>query len=311
MAGQFWCHSLCILVFIVAVACSQNRLETQRAPSEVIAVVNGRPILEEEFESFVSTGDDGLGEDAVDLPRDLLFREFLMERLLLEEAEKRNITLEEKEVEDHLTQWLVHEERATPDLVERVRRFLMIQKLVRQEIESQVSVNLQDMKTYYREHEEEFAVEDQAHVLEILADSLVGAEEIRSGLEFRDVRSFKKAAQVYSGGLTASEGGDLGTFERGQLPENFEKFIFALKPGEISSVFQSGEGFHIFMVEEWIPRHPRKFHEVQKEIFDRLAVTQERSALQHYANQLRETASIEVRDETLNLKWERLNAGIE
>ena len=295
---------------MVAATCSSKSLETKRAPSEVIAVVNSQPILEEEFQSFVWLRDDGLGKESIDLPRDLRFQEFLMERLLLEEAEKRDITLEEKEIENHLTQWLLDEEGVTPDLVEHVRKFLMIQKLVRQEIQSQVTVNLQDMKAYYREHKKEFVVEDQAHVLEILVNNLTRAEEIR-GLDLRDSRSFRKAAQTYSGGLTATAGGDLGTFERGQLPENFEKLIFALKPGETSSVFESGEGFHIFMVEEWIPRYPRKFHEVQSEIFDKLAVTQERSALQHYANQLRETASIEVRDKTLNLEWGRLNAGIE
>ena len=115
------------------------------------------------------------------------------------------------------------------------------------------------MQRYYRRHSDEYKVDDEYHVLEILLEDRERAEEIRAQLNFGDVRTFKSMARSYSQGLTAQAGGVLGTFRSGQLPENFEKVIFQLKAGEISTVFRSPEGYHIFMIEEWVPATPRNF----------------------------------------------------
>ncbi len=136
----------------------------------------------------------------------------------------------------------------------------------------------------------------------ILLEDRERAEEIRAQLNFGDVRTFKSMARSYSQGLTAQAGGDLGTFTSGQLPENFEKVIFQLKAGEISTVFRSPEGYHIFMMEEWVPRHAQKFHEVQEAIFEKLVGEKESVALEEYINQLFQSASIEVHDRTLSLE---------
>ncbi len=56
------------------------------------------------------------------------------------------------------------------------------------------------------------------------------------------------------------------------------------------------------MMEEWIPRHAQKFHEVQEAIFEKLVGEKESVALDEYVNQLFQSASIEVHDRTLSLE---------
>ena len=158
------------------------------------------------------------------------------------------------------------------------------------------------MQRYYRRHSDDYKVDDEYHVLEILLEDRERAEEIREQLNFGDVRTFNSMARRHSQGVTAQAGGDLGTFKRGQLPENFEKIIFQLKAGEISTIFHSPEGYHIFMMEEWIARHAQKFHEVQEAIFEKLVGEKESVALDDYVNQLFQSASIEVHDPTLSLE---------
>ena len=292
-------------------ACLQEEaIQPLEHQSRTLAVINGLPILEEQFEDFLSLDPNELESDSSDSRRNILFREFVTEQLLLQEAGKEGISVLEQEVQRQLDGWLSEGQEATPALRERVRTLLTIQTFIKREIGEQITIGNQEMQTYYRSHEEEYMINDQAHVLEILLDDRDRAEEIHGELNSGDVRTFKNLARNYSSGLTAEAGGDLGTFERGELPEDFEKTIFELKPGEISPVFRSVEGFHIFMMEEWVPRHAQKFYEVQDTVFDQLVADKERVALDRYMKQLFLAASVEIHDEDLDLEWEDSSASL-
>ncbi|MFA6215223.1 MAG: peptidylprolyl isomerase [Patescibacteria group bacterium] len=87
-----------------------------------------------------------------------------------------------------------------------------------------------------------------------LDDSLNGAarkkiEEILKTIK-TGKETFEQAAQKYSEDMTASQGGDLGYFGRGQMVPEFEKTAFALNPGEISDIIKTQFGYHLIKVEE-------------------------------------------------------------
>ena len=57
--------------------------------------------------------------------------------------------------------------------------------------------------------------------------------------------SFEDLARTESDCSSASKGGDLGFFTRGQMQRPFEDASFALRVGEMSGVVDTDSGVHI------------------------------------------------------------------
>jgi peptidyl-prolyl cis-trans isomerase D len=114
-------------------------------------------------------------------------------------------------------------------------------------------------------------------------------EKISKALEKANAgEDFAGLAQKYSEDSTASRGGDLGFFERGQMVESFERAAFALKPGKISPVVRTQFGYHIIKMEEREEEKTKALEEVRDEIIIELKTEQgmrlvRRKAMQVYA----------------------------
>ena len=73
------------------------------------------------------------------------------------------------------------------------------------------------------------------------ADARAGIEAALAALERGE--PFAAVADRYSD--CKGNGGDLGSFERGVMVEEFDNVVFAMKPGERSPIFRTPFGFHI------------------------------------------------------------------
>jgi len=65
-------------------------------------------------------------------------------------------------------------------------------------------------------------------------------------------KTFEELAAEYSEDVTASSGGDLGFFSRGEMVSEFETAAFALETGEVSAVVETQYGYHIIKLIERI-----------------------------------------------------------
>ncbi|GEM_PF-1190966 len=82
----------------------------------------------------------------------------------------------------------------------------------------------------------------------INADAKARAEEVLTKLQGGE--NFEDLAKLYSEDVTASSGGDLGFFGKGEMVKEFEDAAFALEPGQTSSLVRTQYGFHIIKLLE-------------------------------------------------------------
>jgi hypothetical protein len=85
---------------------------------------------------------------------------------------------------------------------------------------------------------------DPAQVADAERKADSAREAIRQGAKFEDT------AKRHSDGPTATYGGSLGTFKRGQLAKSIEDVAFAMKVGDVSDVIRTKQGFAILKVTE-------------------------------------------------------------
>ncbi len=262
----------------------------------LVAELDAEQITLREFEAYLAAEPDS-GQVP---PRKSRFRDFVVEKILLRQAQADGINVADEELEEQMGNLQI--EAGDAEFSERLRRFLTFHKLLKLKVQDQVEVTPSDVRDFYGSQHEQFRVGDSGRVLEILVADRARAREIRGMLEPGDVRQFQEVARLHSEGLTAETGGVLGTFERGQLPSEFEKVILSLEPGEISDVFRSRHGYHLFMVEEWIRRHHKRLYLVQEGIFSTLIAQQESAAVDSYIEGLLAGASLRIYDRELDFR---------
>ena len=164
----------------------------------------------------------------------------------------------------------------TPEAIKaRIAMGLAIQKWIEEKVVPNIKVSDEDAEKFYRENQERFKKPETvraSHILikideidpekakgmtddqkkkatdELKQQALKKAREILAKL--KQGEDFAKLATENSACPSKEKGGDLGSFERGKMAEEFDKAAFSLKPGELSDVVETEFGYHIIKTTE-------------------------------------------------------------
>jgi peptidyl-prolyl cis-trans isomerase SurA len=226
-------------------------------------------------------------------------------RLQLQEAKARKVEVSDQEVKQAVEQMKRQGETidlSNPLNARKVRDQLVLMKVVDREVRSGVMVGEPEMKRYYQEHLDRFALPEEYTLSQILiqprssdgvTDALTKArrvmDELKRGEKFEDI------AVQYSDGLNASDGGRLGLVRQGELLPTIERAIASLVPGGISDIIESSEGFHIIRVDEKKPKQFRPFEEVRLEIQELVFQQKSEDVFQAWLIDLKNKAFIDIK----------------
>ena len=162
----------------------------------------------------------------------------------------------------------------------KLRDQILRNKLVNLEGKSKIVITQEDIKAYYDEHMGEFAGEAKYHLRNIIMkDTSMGDEAERDAIldKLEEIRTellggadFKEMARIHSQSPFAQSGGDLGTFNLGDLSEEIREALQGLSTGDITPVLETDQGFQIFFVEEVISSQGKTLEEASDAIQEAL-----------------------------------------
>ena len=167
-----------------------------------------------------------------------------------------------------------------------------MEKVIRQEVYAGSTVEESEIKTYFRQNREEFERPEQVRARQIVVAREDEGQRVLGLL--RQGEPFDQVARDYSLSPDREQGGDLGYFSRGQMPDAFDDVVFKLPVGRLSDLIKTEYGYHIFLVEERRKAQRLTLSEVYDEIELRLRREKEENAYQAWLQELGVQAVIDV-----------------
>jgi len=324
-----------LLVVTSIISCSKDeKSKTKKfaaafSDSTVVAVVNEDLIHYSDVEKAIKQFLNQLGRDANQFQAEksdtTLWREALnwiiSIRLLAQEAQQQNIRVDNNEIdmvintikkrfptEQKFVDALAEAELSIEQFTANLTKELMVQKLLDQQVTSQVKdVSDEEALQYYNEHGEQFLQDEQIRVHHILIKVSETADpgkvadmenKARSILQrIKAGEDFEKLARQYSEDPSALKDGDIGFFSRGDMIKNFEDAAFALKVGEVSDLVRTPLGFHIIRMDESKKSQKIPFEEVKVPVKLKLKQQNSNKLFEQYVEKLKSKADIKIRDE--------------
>ena len=211
------------------------------------------------------------------------------------------------------------------DFKQNLRNQIITQQVIGKEVGSHMSITKEEEQKFYEEHKDEMQQPEQIKLSEILVSTqkpnppadqkaasttpatstpatedpqqLAAAKAKAQDLlaQIRKGASFEEIAKKNSDGPSAPQGGDLGLFKRGMLAKELEDKTFAMKPGEVTDVIRTKQGFVILKVSEHQQAGVPGLKEMEPRIQDAIYMQKLQPSLRAYLTKLREEAFIDVK----------------
>lgn len=257
---------LLILGMLLIVVLSMVACESK--PEGAVAKIGDELITEEEFNAdfqvFKNIYEQQLGEGALAQTdangntleatlKESIIEKIIMERIVEKESKALNIEVTQEEIDAELNSYTVamngeedfnkflESNNMTKEFfIENLRKEILLEKH-KEYIMKDLEVTEKETEKYFEEYEEDLVVVKASHILvKTEEEGKAILERLNSGEDFAKVAEEASIDQA-----SATQGGDLGYFAKGQMIAEFENAAFALNVGEVSDLVKTEVGYHI------------------------------------------------------------------
>lgn len=325
MPSMKWFSCLALASLFVGSVCAADI----QVVEEIVAKVNGdiitkgeiertRRQLEAELRTQQNLNGVRLQTAVQEREKDIL-RERIDQLLLVQKGKELNVNVE-SELSRYMAdlqrkfniadpdkfQSFVREQTGLPyeDFKSEQKNSMVTQRVIRDQVGRTINIPAEDRKKYYEEHKADYMRQERVFLRQILvstegknADGLAAAEKKAKDLAARAKKGekFPEMARDNSDATTAQAGGDMGTWQKGQLRKEVEDMIWDKPRGSVTDPIKVAEGWMILKVDEHQKEGQAAYEEVENEITDKFYGQQFQPKIRDFLTRLRQDAFLEIK----------------
>ncbi len=240
--------------------------------------------------------------------------------LLLQEAEKLQVTATPAEVQEYLEgvkrqySWddaamaaaLAQEGSSVDEFRRDVRRRLSTSRLIQMKLGPTVRVSEEEVTQALEREYAGLAVEEERtarHILFLVPEGASPEQEAQAKAKAESVLTelrapgadFGALARAHSEGPSAPEGGEIGSFTKGMLDPAFEAAAFKAEVGAIVGPVRTRYGYHLLQITRSRELQPKDEEALRNEVRARLRQQAMEREMKRWVQDLRRKAFVDVK----------------
>lgn len=244
----------------------------------------------------------------------------IFDELVYQEAKRRNVTIApdklagaEKVFRKQFPTQAAYQEFLKSEtngsesaMNDKIKRALMIETVLNQEIEANSQITQAQVKAYYEQNLSRYQHEESVHIQSIsiippnntpaiLKEAKRNAEEaLKQAKQTKNFRDFGLLAEKLSDDDFRVNLGDRKTQDLSKLPPPVQQALAGMKPGDVSGLISLGDAFTIIRLEARTPAGTTPLAEVKGQIQSEIQKQKEEQLRSALNQKLRKGATIET-----------------
>jgi peptidyl-prolyl cis-trans isomerase SurA len=306
---------------------------------QILVKVNGEIITKTDLEArqvlalrqkTQQMNDDELRKAIAQVTPDLL-ADFVDELLLLQRGKElgykvtddqfkrvlENIRKENKLEDDvQFAAALKQEGISVEGLRKNLEKQMIINQVQQAEVAGKIGVSEDEARAYYDTHKSEFTTTATITLRELLvavpgdpkavnaaADEAAKAKADAALKRARAGEAFPKLVTEYSEAPSKANGGLVGPLTVDELDAGIRKLIQPLKPGGVTDVFRTANGYAILLLDSATTPQLESFEGARDKIADKVYASRRTEEFTKYLRKLRSEAIIEWKNDEMRKLW--------
>jgi len=268
--------SCCLIAGVSMTAFSGCEQPSEESP--VLAIVNGKPISQSEFDyRWSELSDAGRARYEHQGGKKKFLDDLISREILLQEARKQGID-----------QSLALRER-----LQRLKEQLILDELMKDAASQPVHISDAELEAYYQSHDDMLLAARQIRGAQIVMANVFQAKDLK--FQVSQGSNFGKLAQRYSlDEKTKADGGEFNFSKKGVLDPAIERLLLTLKPGVVSEPVETSAGFHLVKVVSRDPDEAKHIEAVRQQLKRELYAEKRRKQVEDVLAKLRSSATIRL-----------------
>lgn len=256
-------------------------MATSVVASDILVTVNGQNITKQDAQAFVNASAPQANFMQLAPAEKKMVTDRLIEKVLFTELALQEGIDKKPEFKRNM---------------EKIKDELLVNMWMKSQMDNAI-VSDSEAKAFYDKNTEKFMEKASMHARHILLETQKDAQDIIASLKSLKGEALKakfiELAKAKSTGPSAKDGGDLGTFTKGQMVPEFSKAVWALENGTITTKpVKTQFGYHVIYLETKSAAKPTPYVNVKNKIITSLKQQQFTAKITEVAKELKSKAKI-------------------